>query len=201
MIKLKKWVVNKIDNQIVAARLCCVCCPLLSWDVMAVEFWFRVWFKKHDVISSLVISEYIITMLLIFLWDTWKKITVSIANLCGFLHLRRGQRLCLHSVAVSLSPSVSCLCHYSWYCCALIYIFPWWFWINICGFCTKKQGANKKLSFIFWVKWERPEISDYICLQERLTLVGWPHFSLWCSVITFFTWSCCTPFSELFLQW
>lgn len=35
----------------------------------------------------------------------------------------------------------------------------------------KKQGANKKLSFIFWVKWKRPEIYDYICLQERLTLV------------------------------
>lgn len=129
---------KKIDNQIVAARLCCVCCPLLASDVMAVVFWFRVWFKKH-VISSLVISEYIIKMLLIFLWDTWKKITVSTASLCGSLHLRRGQCLCLHSVAVSLSPSVSCLCHYSWYWCALIHIFPWWFWINICGFCTKNR--------------------------------------------------------------
>lgn len=160
---------NRYSNS--SSKVVFVCCPLLAWDVMAVVVWFRVWFKKHDVISSLVISEYIITMLLIFLWDTWKKITVSIANLCGFLHLRRGQRLCLHSVAVSLPPSVSCLFHYSWNCCSLIHIFPWWFWINICGFCTKNQGANKKLSFIFWVKWRRPEIYDYICLQERLTLV------------------------------
>lgn len=184
---------NRYSNS--SSKVVFVCCPLLAWDVMAVVVWFRVWFKKHDVISSLVISEYIITMLLIFLWDTWKKITVSIANLCGFLHLRRGQRLCLHSVAVSLPPSVSCLFHYSWNCCALIHIFPWWFWINICGFCTKNQGANKKLSFIFWVK----DLKSMIIFVYKNVLLWYN--GLWCSVITFFTWSCCTPFSELFLQW
>lgn len=184
---------NRYSNS--SSKVVFVCCPLLAWDVVAVVVWFRVWFKKHDVISSLVISEYIITMLLIFLWDTWKKITVSIANLCGFLHLRRGQRLCLHSVAVSLPPSVSCLFHYSWNCCALIHIFPWWFWINICGFCTKNQGANKKLSFIFWVK----DLKSMIIFVYKNVLLWYN--GLWCSVITFFTWSCCTPFSELFLQW